>query len=94
MKKLSERIMDRRFRDMSLTEEDVYWRVSVYRVHTSHLAHKYPHSVRYVFLDNGLTRAKRLLPLWRQLGLRELAKAAYEQGQRDLRAHAKRWENP
>lgn len=66
---------DRRFRDMSLTEDEVDAILSEYLYHGTYTELAY-----FEFRERLEARAKRLLPLWRQWGLRELRYAGWIDG--------------
>ncbi len=61
---------DRRFRDMSLTEEEVRAIVLERGCFLSSLPKR----------EKRLAKAKRLLPLWRQWGLRDLRNEGFNDG--------------
>lgn len=75
---------DRRFRDMSLTEDEVSAKIAAYRERTNRRLFKYPRSVFHIYLNSGEARAKRLFPLWRQWGLQELSKDRHGIGETSL----------
>lgn len=63
---------DRRFRDMSLTEDEVDFLVAQYVRDRQYNERDVTRALGWEIND----RAKRLLPLWRAWGLRELASKA------------------
>jgi hypothetical protein len=67
---------DRRFRDMSLTEDEVEHLVKVYASTKESALLDPTRALTWKFLD----RAKRLLPLWRQWGLRDLENKGFHDG--------------
>ena len=67
---------NRRFRDMRLTEDEVEFMVQVYASKKEDALLDSRRALTWKFLD----RAQRLLPLWRDIGLRELRYSGWIDG--------------